>query len=257
MGLGWADWIRFILTPLVLGLIAAIVATRNAKKKPHERLKNLVDIHDKMPEGLDSGKVVEAAIARELVDFDRRVAADQKGFWAGVRERIAQLSGPNEALVASLIAVIAALTVSVAAVVNNDSLEVLPAVIVIFLGAIGGIFGGFSSSRAERKSLALDRVAAYITATFPRAGIQFLASRDVIPSHDLGTGFGEAVTRLKAMGVFTSDGSSTGLRVTPFGKEAIRQSLRRADLQYFANIADVEAEMNARDDRSGREAPGQ
>lgn len=78
MGLGWADWIRFVLTPLVLGLIAAIVATRNAKKTPHERLKNLVDIHDKMPDHLDSRKVVEAAIARELVDFDRRVAADQR-----------------------------------------------------------------------------------------------------------------------------------------------------------------------------------
>ena len=80
MGLSWGEWIRFALAPLIIALIAALVATRNARKTPHERLKNLVDIQDKMPSGLDSRSVVEAAIARELVDFDRRIAADQWGF---------------------------------------------------------------------------------------------------------------------------------------------------------------------------------
>ena len=255
MGLGWADWIRFVLTPLVLGLIAAIVATRNAKKTPHERLKNLVDIHEKMPKGVDSRKVVGAAIARELVDFDRRVAADQRGFWAGVKERFVQVGGTTVTLVMSALALIP-LTISVVTVAKNDSWNIFPAVIVNFALTISIIFGGFASFRSERKSLKLDRVAAHIDATFPRAAIQHLAAQDVLP-REFRAHYGDAVARLRAMGVFESDDSSTVLRVTPFGKEAIRLSGRIADRRYFANMADIEAERAAREDESGREAPEQ
>lgn len=253
MGLGWADWIRFILTPIVLGSIAAIVATKNAKKTPHERLKNLVDIHDKMPAGLDSSNVVEAAIVRELVDFDRRVAADQKGFWAGVRERFAQFGGPALFLVALVLCTGGLLVVLVAVLqdVKNNLLPVLPAMIATVVVIIG-LFGGFRSSRTERKSLNLDRAAAYISATFARAAIQDLASRELLSSQDVEEIVGEAAPRLERMGVFESDSSSGGLRVTPFGTDAINRSLRNANLRYFAHMR---AALQTQDDESGREAP--
>ena len=257
MGLGWADWIRFVLAPLVLGLIAAIVATRNAKKTPHERLKNLVDIHDKMPDHLDSIKVVEAAIARELVDFDRRVAADQKGFWAGARERFAQFGGTIEV---SIGFVLFAMMLTVI-VTHEDNDDTSPWAFVLIVAAVivagVGLIVRFSLFRAVRKSLRLDRAAAHISATFPRTGIQLLASQDVIPPQDIGAEFGEAAARLKTLGVYKSDGSSTGLRLTPFGKEAIQLSLRNADRQHFAHMADVKAEMEARESESGPDAAGQ
>ena len=254
MRLGWADWIRFVLTPLVVGLIAAIVATRNAKKTPHERLKNLVDIHDKMPDGLDSSNVVEAAIARELVDFDRRVAADQKGFWAGIKERVAQVGSTRTAVLVPAVTVIA---IAVSALVSDTSwVPTATTALGALVASLGVAVTVFFASRVERESLTLDRAAAHITATFPRAGIQFLASRDVFSPEDVKSGIRDAAERLEAMGVFTSDGSA-GLRVTPFGKKAIELSLSEVDRQYFANMADVKAEMEARENESGPEAAGQ
>lgn len=259
MGLGWADWIRFVLTPLVLGSIAAIVATRNAKKTPHERLKNLVDIHDKMPEDLDSRKVVEAAIARELIDFDRRVAADQRGFWAGARERFAQFSGISWTIPVGFVLAGSAAAIVVSAITHeplNQSWALIPGIIVSLLAAVIGALIAYRASRTERQTLNLDRAAAYITATFARVVIQDLASRDVFSPEEVQGVIGDAATRLEAMGVFESDGRS-GLRVTPFGKKAIELSLREVDRQHIAHWANVAAEMNARDDGSGREAPGQ
>lgn len=85
--MGTLDWVRYVVAPVALGLLAAAIATRNARKTPHERLKNLVDIQKNMPEGIDTKGVVVGAIARELVAFDRRLKADQLGFWAHWRER--------------------------------------------------------------------------------------------------------------------------------------------------------------------------
>lgn len=260
MGLGWADWIRFVLTPLVLGLIAAIVATRNAKKTPHERLKNLVDIHDKMPDGLDSSNVVEAAIARELVDFDRRVAADQKGFWSGLKERIAQVGSVGTGFFLSAVAAIAIVVLAISGAFWGPAAATTLGALAIGWVAIGvavaSAAGALIASRDERESLTLDRAAAHIAATFPRVGIQFLASRDVFYPEDVKSGIRDAADRLEAMGVFTSDGSA-GLRVTPFGKKAIELSLSEVDRQFFANMADVKAEMEARENESGPEPSGQ
>lgn len=256
MGLGWADWIRFVLTPLLLGLIAAIVATRNAKKTPHERLKNLVDIHEKIPDGLDSRNVVEAAIVRELVDFDRRVAADQRGFWAGVRERFVQFGGPISALLLIVACVVALPFLFLEFLrdeYNRSWLTVISAAASI-VGIAVGLFVSQRSFRTERKSLNLDRAAAYITATFARAVIQDLASRDVLSSKDVEGILGESAPRLEAMGVVESDGGSGDLHVTPFGKDAINLGLRNANLRYFAHMR---ASMEDPDDESGREAPGQ
>ncbi|MCZ4553672.1 hypothetical protein [Gordonia rubripertincta] len=251
MGLGWADWIRFILTPLVLGLIAAIVATRNARKTPHERLKNLVDIHDKMPKGLDSRNVVEAAIARELVDFDRRVAADQRGFWAGVKERLVQVNGTTGIQVATTL-VFSALGMVVATVVLDDTTLLVPIFAAATLLSLGGtVFIRFSS---ERKYLNMDRVSAQITATFSRDDIRRLASKPLLPEM-IKAIVGDSAASLTAMGVITTEGGY--LHLTPFGRAAIQQSLHNADRQHYAYLADVDAAAAARDDESRREAPEQ
>lgn len=84
---------RFVVAPAVFVLVTAWIATRNARKTPHERLKNLVDIAKNMPAGVDRNDVVIGAIARELVDFDRRLKADQSTFRARWKERFVQNGG--------------------------------------------------------------------------------------------------------------------------------------------------------------------
>lgn len=74
--MGWEEWVRFVAAPTVLALLAVWIATRNSRKTPHERLNNLVDIEKNMPEGADPNSIGIGAIARELVDFDRRIKAD-------------------------------------------------------------------------------------------------------------------------------------------------------------------------------------
>ncbi len=143
---------------------------------------------------------------------------------------------------------------------RDENNEPWPTVISTAASIVAIAFGLFASQRSfrtERKSLNLDRAAAYITATFARAVIQDLASRDVLSSADVEGILGESAPRLEAMGVVEGDSSSGDLRVTPFGKKAIGLSLREVDRQYFAHWAKLNAEMKAREDESGREAPEQ
>lgn len=76
--------------PIVAAFIVGGFAIRNARKTPHERLKNLVDIAKDMPEGLDVDQSVQRAITAELVDFERLMAASRKGFWAKRKEHVIQ-----------------------------------------------------------------------------------------------------------------------------------------------------------------------
>lgn len=76
--------------PIVAAFIVGGFAIRNARKTPHERLKNLVDIAKDMPEGLDIDQSVQRAITAELVDFERLMAASRKGFWAKRKEHVIQ-----------------------------------------------------------------------------------------------------------------------------------------------------------------------
>lgn len=146
-------------------------------------------------------------------------------------------------------------------ITNEDDHSADPGASALIVAAVilagVGLVVRFSFFRAVRKSLKLDRAVAHITATFPRAGIQLLASQDVIPPQDIGAEFGEAAARLKTLGIYKGDDSSTGLRLTPFGKEALRLSLRNADRQHFAHMANVKAEMEARENESGPDAAGQ
>ncbi|WP_328811847.1 hypothetical protein [Rhodococcus sp. NBC_00294] len=87
---GWGEWVRFVVAPAAFVLVTAWIATRNARKTPHERLKNLVDIAKNMPDGADPNGIVVGAIARELVDFDRRLRADQSTLRARWKERFLQ-----------------------------------------------------------------------------------------------------------------------------------------------------------------------
>lgn len=65
--------------PLIVAFIAAIVATRNAGRSPHDRLKAVVDIHKDIPDGVDTKGVLEAVMARELEVMAKRYATREKG----------------------------------------------------------------------------------------------------------------------------------------------------------------------------------
>ncbi|MGJ0121668.1 hypothetical protein ACQ7HM_20900 [Williamsia sp. MIQD14] len=161
--MGWIDWLRYVLTPLLVAVLGATIATRNARKTPHERLKNLVDIHDKMPAGLDHDNVVETAIARELVDFDRRMAAAQRGLLANIKERLVQL---NPALTILLIPITALVIICAVALIGGrhaiDQLTAGGAIASVISGVVTlvGAIAAFFATRDDRKQRAEQQDAA-------------------------------------------------------------------------------------------------
>lgn len=167
----WADWVRYIVTPLVIVAITAIVSTRNSRKKPHERLKNLVDIHNSLPDDMDRRGVVKIAIARELVDFDRRMVADQRGVWTGFKERVAQRPIPHLTLeivarIGGYLAVIGGAFNAVVAVVNSggSAAAFLAATSILVISVGGGYLCFQIASHVKEGAVELkrDRVAAWI-----------------------------------------------------------------------------------------------
>lgn len=200
MPLTWGDWLRFIVTPLVIAAITAIVATRNAKKTPHERLKNLVEIHKNMPAGLDLENVVEGAIARELVDFDRRLAADQRGLWAGIRERLAQLRSETVVTVIGGVGALAAYATGLMEQVDSWGTAII-GLTTILVSSIGLFAAVRASLKSERSSLNSDRATAEIKAHFPRLLLQEV-SRDGELSISSGDYRLKLAERLADMGIF-------------------------------------------------------
>ncbi|MCG7635321.1 hypothetical protein MHN80_23690 [Gordonia McavH-238-E] len=262
MSLTWGDWLRFIVTPLVVAGITAIVAARNAKKTPHERLKNLVDIRKNMPVYLDSRNVVESAIARELVDFDRRLAADQRGFWAGARERVAQFEWPLVSLVAAAVfsvgTLIAALVDPGWRVVAVTALTFLAVSVAIFLAAR-------IAFKAERLGLSRDRASAEISAHFPREFMQEVGKNGIMLAQRANYLFSVA-EKLTDMGVFerevaveNSDEPSLQVErftLTPFGRRVWDWTLAEAERQHVAKWTDLAGENGEGDGCPGRGAPG-
>ncbi|MCR5977485.1 hypothetical protein GDN83_06995 [Gordonia jinghuaiqii] len=266
MGMTWTDWVRFVLAPLAFALIAAYVSTRNARKTPHERLKNLVDIHDKMSPEMDQRRVVEAAIARELVDFDRRVAADQRGLWAGIRERIAQYSH----LTIPVFGFGGAVTAFVVVVLDGESTDGKYAATVAMAAALSALVGVIVSAVAglltkrPKKELSMERVSAQIRATLPRMALQ-----DVVFNSPFTTRPGEyhyeVGERLEQLGVMSrADGPTGGSVVfsaTQFGRNALKKSLEQADREHIAHWESVARESAAEGDEGdsngedGRGAP--
>ncbi len=250
------------MIPLVVAGVTAVIATRNAKKTPHERLKNLVDIHKNMPDSLDGRKVVEGAIARELVDFDRRLAADQRGFWAGIKERLAQIQRQKAALVAAGVIGVALPTV-LFVFAGWGSKVGLWASALAGLGTVLGAIGAMFAVQEERKSLNVDRAAAEISAHFSRAYIQALSLLGKLDLHE--TTYASSVFgRLIDMGVFEradikgpNGELSIRLVLTPEGRKALDSALAQAEVQNAAKWADVAKENGAEgDDGPGREEPG-
>lgn len=231
MGTTWVEWTRFALIPILAVLITAFFSTRNAKKTPHERLKNLVEIQEKMPDGLDFQRVVRAAIARELVDFDRRLAADQKGVWAGLRERIAQFGTMTLAII------LLTLSVGVVSVITY-SVSTEP-----HWGVLGGagsalvaILLTFVSYRESRRTLRVDRAAALVLEALPRVALQEFVLNGSISIARADFLFDQA-ERLESAGILTrldavGEYEAIAFAATPFGKGVLEQSLREADRQH-------------------------
>ncbi len=259
MSLTWGDWLRFIVTPLVIAAFTAIVATRNSKKTPHERLKNLVDIHKNMPERFDLEKVVEGAIARELVDFDRRLAADQRGIWAGAKERLAQLRGETLATVIGAIACVAGLAIGLA---EADSWPVAAYTVALAAGTGIALFTTVRvTSKDERASLNRDRAVAEIKAHFPRVLMQEVSEvgEFSISSGDYRLKLAE---RLADMGIFekvivpresVDEEQLFSFVLTPEGKQLWDSALADVERQHSARLGHFDEDG---DDTPGRGAPG-
>lgn len=250
MGTTWVEWTRFALIPLLAVLITAIVSTRNSKKRPHERLKNLVDILEKIPKELDTKGVVRAAVSRELVDFDRRMAADQRGVLSGLKERIAQWG----ALAVYGIAVSLAIG-AIVALAYTDVPAVLLALLATFSAGLLTTIGAAVSTREARRTLRLDRAEALVLSAFPRVRIQELAlngSTSIARSDSL---FGVA-EHLEAFGVLEKDGATSEADAitfvaTPFGKTVLDQSLREADRLHIDKWESVAHDSAKSNEQSG------
>lgn len=69
-----------VLIPLMVGLFAGWVATRNARKTPHDNLKSLVDIVGKLDDPAQRA-VIEVSVAREIRKLDRLNKSREEPFF--------------------------------------------------------------------------------------------------------------------------------------------------------------------------------
>lgn len=257
MGLSWGEWIRFVLAPLIIAAIAAYVATKNARKTPHERLKNLVEIYAKMPNEMDTRRVVRAAISRELVDFDRRLAADQRGPWTGMRERSAQVRLSTEVVLTVIVLLPLGASIIVGVVDSSAGSEASTWLTVVAVFYLLTSVGSIAAGKRPRASLKVDRTAAQILATFPHVHIQHIALTEELTSKP-GDSYYDVAQRLLALGVLErsdqrdSTGSSV-FRVTPFGKQALAESLEESTRQRIAHWESVAGENAVTDVERGSE----
>ncbi|MDJ0426009.1 hypothetical protein QNA19_08775 [Rhodococcus fascians] len=72
-----------VVVPLAVGLFAGWIATRNARKSPHDNLKALVEIEAKLADD-DHKVVVQASIAREIRKLNALNSAREEKFWKWV-----------------------------------------------------------------------------------------------------------------------------------------------------------------------------
>ncbi|MEW1881021.1 hypothetical protein AB0O58_15125 [Rhodococcus sp. NPDC080181] len=71
---------------ILAAIIAGSFAVRNARKTPHEQLKTLVEIREKLH--IVDTHVIDAAIDREIAKIDRLNAARIEGFWQYAWQRL-------------------------------------------------------------------------------------------------------------------------------------------------------------------------
>lgn len=261
MGLSWGDWIRFVIVPIFVVALTTAVAMRNAKKAPYERLKNLVEIQEKMPNGLDSKKVVEAAIARELVDFDRRVSADQRGFWPGLWERLAQI---QPILLAYWFIGVGVVLAAFIVYLPDKRLQDGSAEMNTLAGAsLVSAFGALITviiAHRSRISLRVDRISAQLVATFPHSAIDYISCRDSLATWP-GDPWYADLRRLEDQGVFKVQENvkdSVVYRPTAIGRRAIQSALAEVNHQRPERQASAAAQdAGCAEQTPGREVPGE
>ncbi|WP_206499030.1 hypothetical protein [Rhodococcus sp. KRD175] len=73
---------------ILAAIIAGSFTIRNARKTPHEQLKTLVEIREKLH--VVDTHVIDAAIDRELEKIDRLYSARTRGVWSGLNEAVKQ-----------------------------------------------------------------------------------------------------------------------------------------------------------------------
>lgn len=252
MSLTWADWIRYIFTPLIIASITSLIAIRNARKTPHERLKNLVEIHKNMPPNLDSAKVVESAIARELVDFDRRLATDQLGLRKAIAERIRQRSADWDSFVFMLAGACLLLWIVVTLATYGIDSELKPYVsAAISVGCIALVGEGFLRRQrhsTKKGSLSWDRAAAEVRAVVPRVLLQQIARDDGFSPADFDSDSMRVADRLSSAGVFNDSiargGSAESYSLTNMGREIVKSVLADMDRQHIAHWRDIASESS-------------
>ncbi|MBJ8342968.1 hypothetical protein JGU71_29185 [Antrihabitans sp. YC3-6] len=77
---------------ILAAIVAGSFAVRNARKTPHERLKTLVEIVEKLPDevGRDDRAILANAIDREIQRIKLLNDARLEGNWAYVKEAVRQ-----------------------------------------------------------------------------------------------------------------------------------------------------------------------
>lgn len=199
-------------------------------------------------------RVVEGAIARELVDFDRRMTADQRGFWAGAKERAIQLQ--TSTLIARAFQFVVALSflfgwlVVIGVFDRTDYWSTvsrigIPATAFV-LGSYVVFKAGRRVARVELESLNRDRVSAEIATQMPRPLLQEV-SRSRRIDLPYGHHYFSAFERLAEMGVFEiipensleKGKKSVSFELTPFGTEVWDLALAGADRQHDSHWENV------------------
>nr|WP_064572069.1 hypothetical protein [Gordonia sp. LAM0048] len=202
---------------------------------------------------------MEGAIARELVDFDRRLAADQRGIWAGIKERFAQLRGETVATAFAGAACVAALVFSLSE--SNSWMDAIASVTTFLATGLVLYVTVRVTSKDVRSSLNRDRAVAEIKAHFPRLLMQEVAE-DGFFSISSGDYRLKLAERLADMGIFekeiiprrpVDEEQLFSFVLTPEGKLVWDSALADVERQHSALLGHFDEDG---DGGPGRGAPG-
>jgi hypothetical protein len=144
-----------VLVPLLVGLFAGWVATRNARKTPHDNLKALVDINSSLADGMDPDRIVETAMRRELRRLDRINRSREGSFPHFVWVQIQNNGAATLTAIALVSAVAAGLTELIPQWISAegkglwDAAGITIAFAVSTAGAIAGAYRAFTSDRVN------------------------------------------------------------------------------------------------------------
>lgn len=142
-----------VLVPLLVGLFAGWVATRNARKTPHDNLKALVDINSSLAEGMDPDGIVETAMRRELRRLDRINRSREGSFAHFVWVQIQNNGAMTVAAIALVAGMAAGLTELTPQWISAEGPAVWDAAgitITFAVSTAGAIVGAYRTFKSER-----------------------------------------------------------------------------------------------------------